>query len=256
MTVHNISIKREPEIQYDAVSKEGLDRLERWILSKGGKQKKVVHEDSPYFDTKNNRLIREGMECRLKQKGGVYRTDLKTPLDTRKRSVEPDHMGVIWRYEICGEALQDGLALSEFSGLSILRPVKKRVSRIFDKPLHIKFRAQLHKTKFNRKMEVDGKKGVIEYALQKGHIVTPDGKRKSEELFIVEIENKSPHPEILEAAIREFEREFPDLKLLEDRKVLVGFKLIAPEMTEKARSKFDKLQRRLDMAQGPKLEAA
>lgn len=254
MAVHNISIKREPEIQFDGVDKKTLERAKSWVVQKGAKLTKTVKEDSPYFDTKNNRLIREGMECRLKEKDGIYRTDLKTPTDTNERSVQPDHMGIIWRIEICGEAVTDGLALSEFSGLTVLRPVKKRVSRIFNKPLHIKFRAQLEKEKFERKIEIDGKKGTIEYAFQRGHMVSPDGTRKSHELFIIEIENKSDHPEILEAAIREFQKEFPDLKLLEDRKVMVGFKLIAPDMEPKAKAKFEKLQVRL--GQTPSLNIA
>lgn len=254
MAVHKISIKREPEIQFDGIDEQTLEKAKSWVLKKGGKKTKTVTEDSPYFDTKNNRLIREGMECRLKEKDGIYRTDLKTPVDTNERSVEPDHMGIIWRNEICGEAVTDGLALSEFSGLSVLRPVKKRVSRIFNKPLQIKFRAQLKKEKFEREVRAGDKKGTIEYAFQRGHMATPDGTRKSHELFIIEIENKSDHPEVLEAAIREFQKDFPDLKLLEDRKVMVGFKLVEPDMEPKAKAKFEKLQVRL--GQAPSLDIA
>lgn len=245
MSLQTITIKREPEIQFDGQSAKKLKEVEKWILSKGGKETKTVVEDSPYFDTENNRLIREGMECRLKKKGGIYRTDLKTPIDTGNRSVEPDHMGVIWRNEIMGEAVSEGLVLSEFSGLSVLKPVKNRVSDIFEKPLHLKFRAQLKKRKFERNVAVSKDSGVIEYAIQRGHMVTPDGKRKSDELFIVELELKEGSEKVLEKAIQEFLQEFADMNTLKDRKVLVGFKLIEPDMTEKARHKFTKLQNRL-----------
>lgn len=251
MSLQTITIKKEPEIQFDGQSAKKLKAVEKWILSKGGKETKTVVEDSPYFDTENNRLIREGMECRLKKKGGIYRTDLKTPMDTGNRSVEPDHMGVIWRNEIMGEAVSEGLVLSEFSGLSVLRPVKKRVSNIFEKPLHLKFRAQLTKQKFERTVTSGKHSGVIEYAVQRGHMATPNGMKKSNELFIVEIELKSGSEKVLEEAIKEFRKEFADMSLLKDRKVMVGFKLIEPDMTDKARQKFKKLQQRLSQQSLP-----
>lgn len=256
MSLQTITIKREPEIQFDGQCAKKLKEVEKWILSKGGKETKTVVEDSPYFDTENNRLIREGMECRLKQKGGIYRTDLKTPIDTGMRSVEPDHMGVIWRNEIMGEAVSEGLVLSEFSGLSVLRPVKKRVSNIFEKPLHLKFRAQLKKRKFERTVTAGKASGLIEYAIQRGHMTTPDGSRKSDELYIVEIELKKGCEKVLAKAIDEFRAAFSDLNTLKDRKVMVGFKLIEPDMSEKARFKFAKLQCRLTRQSAPALEVA
>lgn len=260
MTVQNISIKQEPEIQFDGQSAERLQEVENWILAQGGKATKTAKEDSPYFDTRNNRLIREGMECRLKIKDGVHRTDLKTPLNTEDRVVVPDHMGVIWRHEICMEASKEGSTLCQLAGLSILQPVQKRVSRIFEKPLHVKFRAQLSKRKFERKIGQGNEKGVIEYSLQRGRMATPDGKRKSEELFIVEIELRNPKKagseKALKQAIDEFKEAFSELELLKDRKVLIGFKLIEPDMELKARSKFRKMLERPNVGQAPGLEAA
>ena len=236
------SIKVEPEIQFDALSLENLADIKSWLIEAGGyvtKENRV--EDSPYFDTKNNRLIREGIECRLKRKKGIWRTDLKTSVKTTDRVVLPDEYGVVWRNELCSFTTGEQPFMEEFAAMEALKPVQNRVSRIFEKQLIEKFRARLSKTKIERK--ISG--GVIEYSLQHGHMITPDGTRQSDPLHILEIELRDGDDDALYTAISEFRNAFPTLNLLEKRKVMIGFELITPDMTLKAQRKFEKLQSRI-----------
>lgn len=235
--VTKIEIVDEPEIQYAATS-ELFDEIRIWLAERGAVPKKSERDSALYFDTNNFRLLREGIEYRIKEKGGQFRHDMKTPADTNQREVRPDENNILHRKEMKFKTPAEAPSLKAFFGQSLLEPVVGRVFRFFDKELEQKFRSSF----FKEKTDIDTKCGDarVEYSFQTGHMETPDGKKKSKLLHILELELREGMEEGLLKEKAELERIFvpKGLKLLEMRKVMLGFELLEPTMTEKQRHAY------------------
>lgn len=236
--VTKIEVVEEPEIQY-AASRELFDEIQEWLEQRGGRVKKSERDSALYYDTPNLRLLREGIEYRIKEKGTLYRHDMKTPLDTNERAVLPDSNNILWRNELKFKTTQNLPSLSAFFNEQILEPVKNRVVNFFDKQLEVKFRSSFFKHKVDR--DCDCGNARVEYSFQTGHMETPDGKSKTKLLHILELELRDGDYEGLLAEQAELERVFmpKGLKLLEERKIMLGFDLIKTSMNDKQRRAFE-----------------
>lgn len=237
----DVVVEEEPEIQYTA-NENLFEQMEDWVKAKNAKLRKKSEDDAVYYDTKNNRLIREGIECRMKPKGSEWRVDLKVPLDTSERDAVPDENGILWRSELKCRTPINEPRLADFEGQDILEPVRGRVTRLFQKQLLPKFRMVFQKNKYIRRVG----DSEIEYAFQRGHIENMQGDQKTDELLIVELELRQGREEDLLTAKKELEAEFmhQGLAFLERRKVVMGFDLIREGMDDKAGKKYDKLNER------------
>jgi inorganic triphosphatase YgiF len=240
----------EPEIQY-RVPRELLPQIEAWLMERGG-QAKVVEDFTTYYDTKNYRLFREGIEYRgREQEDHSYRYDMKTPVDTKKdRIVVPDKDGILRRREMKFRTDSAQPSLGYFFGQTALKPVQSRVKKLFDKLLEPKFHTVFEKKKIDCFVSEDTGQGKIEYTLKKGHFENIARDRKSEEVCIVELEDKGASPEALLAAKAEIEAAFAEkgLERLEERTVMMGFAFVEEEMTEKAADRYHKALERQEEA--------
>ena len=234
-----VSVAEEPEIQY-RTNADGLKSIRDWLLNRGGYESKSVNEHNYYYDTRNNRLLREGVECRVKPKTRHYSHELKTPFNTHSQDVVPDPDGVLWRLEIKGKGKRPVPSLHMFQDVDVLKPVAERVPELWRKALHPKFAMCFNKNKIERTIRMpDGAQGCIEYALQTGHFATPDGQHTSDTWHIIELELKSGDIEALHAARRELEADFEEkLAFLSERKLIQGFRSVADRMTGKEHRKF------------------
>ena len=230
--VTKVEVVPEPEIQYVATP-ELFAEIEQWLMDRGGLEKKAERDSAIYYDTKNFRLLREGIEYRIKEKGKLFRHDMKTPHDTHMREVVPDANGILHRNEMKFKTRRVKPSLKAFFGQALLDPVKDRVWRFFDKELEAKFRSSFFKKKVDH--ETDCQRSRVEYSFQTGHMETVDGARKTKLLYILELELREGMDEGLLEEKAELERIFvpKGLKLLTDRKVMLGFQLLVPEMSEK-----------------------
>ncbi len=226
-----IDINEEPEIQYVATPKLFAE-IEKWLEKRGGVLKREQEDDAVYFDTKNYRLLREGIEYRIKPKGDSFKHDLKTPLDTHNREVAPDADEIVWRNELRFKA-NARPSLSVFWDQAILQPVRERVERFFDKELLPQFRAHFKK----RKMDIDTADAEVEYSFQTGRMRTIDGKNQTPLMRILELELRHGDVEGLIAEKKALEKAFlsKGLVILDRRKVIMGFELISPDMDAKQR---------------------
>lgn len=229
----------EPEIQY-AASPELFDEIRAWLASRGATAKKAdgpEQESAVYYDTKNYRLLREGGECRSKDKGDCFRHDMKLPLDTRQRETVPDANDILWRNELKVKSSEAKPRLAEFWGAALLAPIHQRVHRLFDKELVPQFRTRFSKEKINQLSDEEGAK--IEYSFQTGHMETLDGARRTPTLHILELELRKGNLAGLLEEKAALEAAFGDrLQLLPERKVMLGFALLEPDMSDKQRRNF------------------
>jgi inorganic triphosphatase YgiF len=231
----------EPEIQY-AATPELFKEIHAWLESRG----RNVHKTSPepevdvatYYDTKNYRLLREGIEYRIKDKGNTLRHDMKLPFDTRNREVLPDQNDILWRNELKFKTKESKPSLMVFWGQALLNPVKKRLkTNFFDKELVEQFRSIFQKEKIDHTAHCGSR---IEYSFQKGRMETTDGKKSTPELYILELELRTGSLEGLLQEKQELEAEFgpKGLKILPMRKVVMGFELLEDQMSVKQFTSF------------------
>lgn len=236
--VTKIEVVEEPEIQY-AATPDLFEEIKGWLSERGGIEKKSERDSAVYYDTTNYRLLREGIEYRIKEKGDLFRHDMKTPHDTHMREVIPDANDILWRNEIKFKTHREKPNMTMFNALAILQPVRDRVVDFFDKKLEAKFRSSFFKHKVDH--ETDCKRSRVEYSFQTGHMETPDGKQKTKLLYILELELREGLSEGLLEEKAELERLFvpKGLKLLEDRKIMLGFELIVPSMNKEQRRSYE-----------------
>lgn len=232
-----IEVVNEPEIQY-AASPELFAEIKDWLMERGGMEKKTERDSALYYDTNNFRLLREGIEYRIKEKGDQFRHDMKTPYDTNCREVVPDANGILHRKEIKFKTAAEQPSLKAFFGQALLEPVVGRVFKFFDKELTQKFRSSFFKNKVD--IETECKDARVEYSFQKGHMETPDGGRRTNLLYILELELREGLEEGLLKEKAALEAEFgpKGLKLLPARKIMLGFALLEPGMSEKQRHAY------------------
>lgn len=245
-----ITVEVEPEAQFSVPDKKTFERIIPWLLEKGAKPDKKQHDDCTYFDTKHFRLAREGWECRVKEKGGIWRTDIKTPIDTRDRVALPNKFGVVDRREIKAEQTKDMPSLKDFADVAALAPVAKRVKDFFDKNLEPKFRAPFTKDKYDRVFEWEGKKATIQYSLQDGHIESLDGKVRTKEMYIAEIEFRGGSRKAYLKAVKEFKDAFGEsgVAIMKERKWHIGLRLIAADLSEKSQDNLGGAFKRMGRA--------
>lgn len=238
-----IDVVDEPEIQYAANAKL-FREIQAWLSERGGVDKKSERDSAVYYDTTNFRLLREGIEYRVKEKGDKFRHDMKTPMDTHNRAVVPDSNDILWRKEMKFKTSKNAPSLAAFFGQTILDPVHERVIDFFDKRLEPKFRSSFFKHKVDYETACGSAR--VEYSFQTGHMETPDGCHKGKLLYILELELRDGDEEGLLAEKRELERAFghKGLALLPERKIMLGFELLVPTMSkEQLRSYEDAKQR-------------
>lgn len=236
--VTKIEVVDEPEIQYLATP-ELFTEIRSWLAGRGAIPKKSERDSALYYDTDNFRLLREGIEYRIKEKGGQFRHDMKTPMDTTQREVRPDENDILHRKEMKFKTPAETPNLRAFFGQALLEPVVGRVFRFFDKELKQKFRASFFKEKSD--IETQCGEARVEYSLQTGHMETPDGNSKTKLLHILELELREGMEEGLLNEKAELERIFvpKGLRFLESRKVMLGFELLKPAMTDKQRHAYE-----------------
>lgn len=226
-----IEVVDEPEIQY-AASAKLFEEIQSWLSARGGVDKKSERDSAIYYDTTNFRLLREGIEYRVKEKGSGFRHDMKTPLDTHDRAVVPDANDILWRKEMKFKTSTNKPSLAAFFGQTILEPVRERVIDFFDKRLEPKFRSSFFKHKVDYETGCGASR--VEYSFQTGHMETPDGTQKGKLLYILELELRDGDEKGLLDEKRELERVFgpKGLRLLPDRKIMLGFELLVPSMSK------------------------
>ena len=241
--VTKIDICTEPEIQYLANADLFAD-VQQWLMERGGIEKKSERDSAVYYDTKNFRLLREGIEYRVKEKGKQFRHDMKTPCDTHVREVVPDANDILWRKELKFKTDAEKPNLMAFNALALLQPVRDRVFRFFDKELEAKVRSSFFKHKVDH--ETDCRRARVEYSFQTGNMESADGRRKTKLLHILELELREGMDEGLLEEKAELERLFKPkgLVLLPDRKLLMGFELIKPDMDAKQRHAYEDAKKR------------
>ena len=261
--ITKVDVVDEPEIQY-AATPELMDEIKLWLEERGGDKKKAERDSAVYYDTRNFRLLREGIEYRIKEKGDGYRHDMKTPADTHNREVVPDENNIVRRKEIKFKTDAEKPTLKAFFGQAILAPVVDRVYRFFEKELMAKFRSSFFKEKYD--YDTSCERSRVEYSFQTGHMMTADGARKTDLLHIVELELREGLEEGLLEEKAELERVFlpKGLEPLQDRKVILGFELLVPDMDAKQRHAYEDAKKRNrkvcaadnDTAPSPKIQAA
>lgn len=228
----------EPEIQYLATP-ELFVEIHEWLAKRGGIKKKAEADSATYYDTRNYRLLREGIEYRVKEKGGYQRHDMKLPQDPAMREVVPDSNDIVHRHELKFKTEAGKPDLRVFWGLAILTPIVNRLKKqFFNKELIAQFKSIFFKEKIDH--ETDCKRSRVEYSFQTGHMETMDGARKTPTLHILELELREG---IMEGLLEEkaaLEAEFgpKGLKLLTHRKVIMGIGLLEPEMDERQAASF------------------
>lgn len=229
----------EPEIQYMA-SPELMDEIREWLLARGGQRTKIKPktDHATYYDTKNFRLLREGIEYRIKEKGKLFRHDMKTPCDTHAREVVPDDNNILRRTEIKFETSKQKPRLANFFGEALLRPVQQRVYRFFEKELEAKCTSEFVKEKID--YETTCNTSRIEYSFQTGCMKALGGAVQTPPLYIVELELRDGDMAglIEEKATMESLFMPKGLRFLEKRKLLMGMELLMPTMDEKQRHAF------------------
>lgn len=233
----------EPEIQYQA--NEGLfTEVRAWLLGRWAVHKKSETDMAVYCDTKKFRLLEEGIEYRIKEKGNKWRHDMKTPADTHDRAVVPDENGILHRNELKFRSGVIEPSLANFFGQAILRPVQARVHDFFDKKLEEKFRTRFSKDKYDQ----DTACGLarVEYSFQTGHMETMDGNRRTETLRILELELREGDMKGLLAEKEALEEKFSPrgLVLLPERKVIIGLALLEPDMSPEQLRRFKDIRSR------------
>jgi len=236
-----IDVIEEPEIQYEATPAL-FDEIENWLKERGGFHRKTQEDQSDYFDTRNFRLLREGIEYRIKAKKNDnkirYDHDMKTPRTTKLREVQPDENHILWRNEIKIKGAEKVPCLGLLFGQAVLKPLARRVYKLFDKELEHKFTAIFEK----RKIDIDTVcgHGRVEYSFQRGFMQTPDASSKTQEYFILELELRDGTSQsLLEEKIALEEVFFKKgLAFLPERKVILGMALLEPTMTNKQKHAF------------------
>jgi len=237
-----IDVIDEPELQY-AATPELFEEIRAWLLKRGGIHRKTQSDVSSYYDTTNFRLLREGGEYRVKEKVKDNRTrfdhDMKIPCDPHQRAVVPDENDILWRKEIKMKEGPKKPELRLLFGQGVLDPIVKRVYNFFDKELECKFIAHFEKNKIDHDTLCGN--GRVEYSFQTGHMQTPDGKRKTQIYHILELELRDGTPESLLEEKAALEAEFfpKGLKILPERKVILGMALLVPDMTPKQLHAFN-----------------
>lgn len=241
--VTKVEVVEEPEIQYMATADLFVE-IQQWLKDRGGVEKKSERDSAVYYDTKNYRLLREGIEYRIKEKGNQFRHDMKTPRDTHNREVVPDVNDILWRNEIKFKTKAEKPSLKAFFGQALLEPVRDRVFRFFDKELTPICRSSFFKHKVDH--ETDCKRSRVEYSFQTGHMETADSSRKTKLLHILELELREGLSEGLLEEKAELERLFvpKGLKLLSDRKIMLGFELAVPDMDAKQLHAYEDAKKR------------
>lgn len=241
LPVTKIDESPEPEIQY-AASAELFEEIHAWLEARGHNKKKTVREPeddvATYYDTLNYRLMREGIEYRIKNKGATLRHDMKVPLDTTNREVLPDSNDILWRKELKFKTDLTKPSLMAFWGQAILNPVKERLKKnFFDKELIAQFHSIFSKEKIDHTADCGSR---IEYSFQTGRMETIDGARRTPTLHILEIELRKGDLQGLLAEKQALEAEFGSkgLKILPLRKVIMGFELLQQEMDVKQLASF------------------
>lgn len=238
-----LSINLEPEIQFR--SNEALSQdIENWLKDRGLTFKERPARDVTYYDTPKFRLLREGLECRSKNRKGPPRHDMKVPRDLENtHAMKPDENGILWRLEIEASDVGPVPVLSDFRDATVLAPVAGRVPDFFKKNLEPKIIAC-----FASRMALEERDGEeVEYKLDRGYIRSarnPDV--RTNEIFIVEIELKSggktedADPAPLLAAITEMESVFQPQGLvrLDRRKLIIGLDLIENVMPSDVLEKY------------------
>lgn len=239
--VTKIEESPEPEIQYAATA-ELFAEIHEWLEARGGNQQKTAREPeddvATYYDTHNYRLLREGIEYRIKNKGHMMRHDMKLPIDPSNREVLPDENDILWRTELKFKTKEVKPSLMAFWGQALLNPVKERLQkRFFDKELHAQFLSIFSKEKIDHAAECGSR---VEYSFQTGHMETIDRTKKTPTLHILEIELRKGDLKGLlsEKAALEVEFGSKGLVLLPQRKVIMGFELLADDMTLKQAASF------------------
>jgi hypothetical protein len=254
-----IEAKEEPEIQYAVPSAAMMGEIRQWLHDRRQLAGQETAKDecemdcAVYYDTRNMRLLREGMEYRVKQKGDSFRHDIKAPLNGA-RSVAPDRNGIIVRQETKFKTDDARPSLMSSWGQAMLQSVGRRVKDFFGKRLEAKFRTFLDKHKIDYSRADEDCKGRVEYSFQTGFIETMIGPvRRTAPLHILEIELRTGDQAALLAEKRALEEAFMPLglKFLEKRKVLLGFELLVPDMDEKQIKNFQEVLDRLPKAGQP-----
>lgn len=257
-----MEIVDEGETQYKA-NAELFGEIKPWLIERGGSVKKTCTDDAIYYDTKNMKLLREGAEYRVKVKdrpnGTRFRHDMKIPQDVRAREVVPDEHDILRRKEIKFKASDATPRLAMFFGQAILLPIQQRVYRLLDKELEQKFMADFTKDK----IDYETPRGRVEYSFQTGVMKTMDGKRQTPLLHILELELREGDEALLieELALLHEKFQGGGLTILPDRKVMMGFELLVPDMSIRQRHAFEDARLRnrrpeiIDLT-GQKLELA
>lgn len=239
--VTKIEESPEPEIQY-AASAELFEEIHAWLESRGRNEKKTERQPeddvATYYDTKNYRLLREGIEYRIKNKGSLLRHDMKLPLDPNNREVLPDSNDILWRNELKFKTAEGKPSLMAFWGQALLNPVRERLKKnFFGKELVAQFYSIFSKEKIDHIADCGSR---IEYSFQTGHMETIDRARRTPTLHILEIELRKGSLEGLLAEKRALEEAFgpKGLVLLSTRKVIMGFELQRDSMSPKQEACF------------------
>ncbi len=235
-----IEVCEEPEIQY-AATPELFAEIRDWLDARGGKERKSAIDSSVYYDTENLRLLREGIEYRVKEKGKKLRHDLKTPLDpATTRAAVPDENAILWRNEFkCETSPKTTPKLAMYFGQVLLAPVQDRVRRFFDKTLEPKCRARFSKVKIDYEPG-DEHDSRIEYSFQEGRMMDMKGERRTDLLHILELELRDGDVSALLAEKQALEEVFSSrgLALLPQRKIMMGIGLLQPSMTAEQRRAY------------------
>jgi inorganic triphosphatase YgiF len=231
----------EPEIQY-AASPELFREIHQWLKGRGQNVHKTSAEPeedmATYYDTKNYRLLREGIEYRIKDKGKTLRHDMKLPLDTRNREVLPDQNDILWRNELKFKTREIKPSLMAFWGQALLNPVRERLKKnFFGKELEAQFHSIFSKEKIDHIAACGSR---IEYSFQTGRMETIDGRKSTPALHILELELRKGSLEGLLQEKRALEAEFGPrgLAILPLRKVVMGFELLEDGMSPKQFASF------------------
>ncbi|MGB4107370.1 MAG: hypothetical protein WBK55_06195 [Alphaproteobacteria bacterium] len=229
-----VRISLEPEIQYKAPLKL-IPIIEDLLISTGAKKASSREgEKTYYWDTKNFRLFRQGMECRGRSKNGGFRFDLKVATGSNPTAL-PDKDGILWRYELKAPSDEPRPDLKVFFDHVAVPELRERLRDVYSKEVEPKFVAIYDKTKFEREITVGGKTGLIEYSLQSGYIRTLNGRQRTRTMGIVDVELRSGANEAHLQAKTELETlSHLGLVMLPRRKLIMGMDLIVSEQDGKA----------------------
>lgn len=246
--LHRIEQVPEPEIQFLIPSQDVEAKIEAWLIERGALEKKQVRDSAIYFDTDDFAFLNDGVEYRIKEKGNHFNHDMKTPSDTNFREVVPDANGILHRIELKVKSETSLPLLKALFGHAILKPFLDRNRDILDKIVAPMFRASFFKHKYDLEAEDPQAKTYarVEYSFQTGHMESLDGTRKTPLLHILELELRDGDEEGLIAERQAVVKEFAAMGLvpLAQRKVLLGFGLLSPTMTEAQKAVYADVCRR------------